>query len=349
MVKAVLDRLFFKHIKFYFDYSKFIISGNQISMLKLIHAVAFMLAASLVTGCERLAPVSPKEDAKPVVVATTTHMADLVRQIGGNHFTVIPLMKAGVDPHSYRATAKDITCLQSADLIVFHGLDLEGKMARILKETKRNSGNPFSPCENLSKEELLNDEDGTNSTDPHLWFSPDLWIQCGQQIARKLIELLPDKSSMLQANLKKFRKSVEEIDQWGKSLIETIPSHSRILITSHDAFRYFGEHFGIQVLALQGINTLAEAGLADRANLVQFIKKNKSPALFIESSVNPKALQEIARETGSVIGGTLFSDALGTEAQRVVGPNGEVLSAATWQGMMAHNLSTIQKALVKAP
>ena len=100
-------------------------------MLKLIHAVAFLLVASLVTSCERLAPVSPKEDAKPVVVATTTHMADLVRQIGGDHFTVIPLMKAGVDPHSYRATAKDITCLQSADLIVFHGLDLEGKMARI--------------------------------------------------------------------------------------------------------------------------------------------------------------------------------------------------------------------------
>lgn len=317
-------------------------------MLKLIHVVAILLASSLITSCERLARVSPKEDTKPVVVATTTHMADLVRQIGGDHLTVIPLMKAGVDPHSFRATAKDITCLQSADLIVFHGLDLEGKMARILKEAKLNSGNPFSPCENLPKEELLSDEDGAHNTDPHLWFSPDLWIQCGQEVAHKLAALLPDKSPILLANLEKFRKSVEEIDQWGKLLIETIPSQSRILITSHDAFRYFGEHFGIQVLALQGINTLAEAGLADRANLVQFIKDNKSPALFIESSVNPKALEEIARETGSVIGGTLFSDALGTEAQRVVGPNSMELSTATWQGMMAHNLSTIQKALVNA-
>jgi manganese/zinc/iron transport system substrate-binding protein len=317
-------------------------------MLRLIHAVAILLTALLITSCERLTPVSPKKNAKPVVVATTTHMADLVRQIGGEHLTVIPLMKAGVDPHSYRATAKDITFLQSADLIVFHGLDLEGKMARILKETKPIKINPFSPCENLPKEELLRDEDGTYNTDPHLWFSPDLWIQCGQQITHKLIELLPEKHSILQANFEEFRKSVEEIDQWGKSLIETIPSQSRILITSHDAFRYFGEHFGIQVLALQGINTLAEAGLADRANLVQFINENQSPALFIESCVNPKALQEIARETGSFIGGTLFSDALGTEAQRVVGPNSEELSTATWQGMMAHNLSTIQKALVKA-
>ena len=140
-------------------------------MLKLIHPVVILLTASLVTSCERLDPVSPKENAKPVLVATTTHMADLVRQIGGNHFTLIPLMKAGVDPHSYRATAKDITSLQSADLIVFHGLNLEGKMARVLKETKLNSGNPFSPCENLPKEELLSDEEGAHNTDPHLWLS----------------------------------------------------------------------------------------------------------------------------------------------------------------------------------
>jgi len=317
-------------------------------MLKLIYTVVILLTASLVTSCDRVVSVSPKEDTKPLVVATTTHMADLVRQIGGEHLTIIPLMKEGVDPHSYQATAKDITSLQSADLIVFHGLHLEGKMARVLKEAKLNSRNPFSPCENLPKEELLSDEDGGYNTDPHLWFSPDLWIQCGQQVAHKLTELLPSKSSALKTNFEKFRRSIEEIDQWGKSLIETIPLQSRILITSHDAFRYFGEHFGIQVLALQGINTLAEAGLADRANLVQFIKDNKSPALFIESSVNPKALQEIARETGSVIGGTLFSDALGTESQRVLGPNSHELSTSTWHGMMAHNLSTIQKALVKA-
>ena len=147
---------------------------------------------------------------------------------------------------------------------------------------------------------------------------------------------------MLQANLEEFRQSVEAIDQWGKSLIQTIPSQSRILITSHDAFRYFGEHFGIQVLALQGINTLAEAGLQTGQTWSNLSRDNQSPALFIESSVNPKALQEIARETGSVIGGTLFSDALGTEAQQVVGPNSELLSTVTWQGMMAHNLSTIQ-------
>ena len=112
--------------------------------------------------------------------------------------------------------------------------------------------------------------------------------------------------------------------------------------------RYFGRHFDIKVVALQGINTIAEAGLADRANLVDFIRKHNSPALFVESSVNPKALKEIARETGSVIGGTLFSDALGPDTEFARSPKGENLATSTWQGMMAHNLRTIEKALKKA-
>lgn len=317
-------------------------------MQSIINIVAILLAGWFLTGCEKFGTTQKKEHQKPIVVATTTHIADLASQIGGECITVIPLMKAGVDPHSYRATANDITHLQTADLILFHGLSLEGKMARVFQETKLNRRYPFSPCENLPQDQLLNSEEGQH-TDPHIWFSPDLWILCGQEIANKLSDLIPQQSSVFQSNFQYFRDSVETIDRWGKSIIETIPFQSRILITSHDAFRYFGKHFGIEVVALQGINTLSEAGLADRANLVEFILKHNSPALFIESSVNPKALEEIARETGSVIGGTLFSDALGTDTQQCVGPDGQDLSTATWQGMMVHNLRTIQEALKKAP
>jgi manganese/zinc/iron transport system substrate-binding protein len=119
------------------------------------------------------------------------------------------------------------------------------------------------------------------------------------------------------------------------------------LITSHDAFQYFGDHFEIRVIGLQGINTMVEAGLADRTNLSDFIEKHQSPALFVESSVNPKALEEIAKETGASIGGTLFSDALGTGNEFVKGPTGENFSTATWQGMMVHNLIVIEQALNK--
>lgn len=318
-------------------------------MHRFMMVMPVLLVSWFIAGCGKSDFTIRKDPQKPVVVATTTHLADLIRQIGGEHLSVIQMMKAGVDPHSYRATAQDITHLQSADLIVYHGLSLEGKMARVFKDTTLSRRPPFSPCANLANDQLLSGEDKDQVTDPHIWFSPDLWIQCGQSLTTELSGLLPEKSTEFNANFLKFRKSVEKMDRWGKSVIQSIPPASRILITSHDAFRYFGDHFGIRVIALQGINTLTEAGLADRTNLVEFIDLHNSPALFIESSVNPKALKEIARETGSIIGGTLFSDALGSEDQSALGPNEEVLSTATWQGMMAHNLRTIQKALHQVP
>lgn len=316
-------------------------------MLKCLLIGFISIAVWLNSGCENMAVPKSSDEQKPKVVATTTHLADLVRQIAGKHVEVIPLMKAGVDPHSYRATAKDIAHLQSADLIIFHGLSLEGKMARVLEDTQSGQKAPYSPCIDLPQDLLL--RESKHTIDPHVWFSPDLWTLCGRSFTDKLIDFYPDKSSLFEANFQKFKKSVKRIDEWGQSMVGSIPVSSRVLITSHDAFQYFGNHFHIEVVALQGINTSTEAGLADRTNLVDFIRKHNSPALFIESSVNPKALKEIARESGSVIGGTLFSDALGAPTQFAKGPDNEHLSTATWQGMMAHNIRTIAQALQKTP
>ena len=115
-----------------------------------------------------------------------------------------------------------------------------------------------------------------------------MWIQCGHLLSQKFSEFLPQNQESFASNFLQFKQSVKELDHWGKALVGGLPETSRILITSHDAFRYFGRHFDIRVVALQGINTIAEAGLADRTNLVDFIRKHHSPALFVESSVNPK-------------------------------------------------------------
>ncbi len=302
---------------------------------------------TLVVGCGGPQKADTAMDAKPLVVATTTQLSDLARQIGGDHIEVVSLMKPGVDPHSYQASAQDITNLHSADFVLFHGLSLEGKIARVLENVKMKGKFHFSPCVALPKEQLIQGEDTSAPIDPHLWFSPDLWIQCGHLLSQKFSEFLPQNQESFASNFLQFKQSVKELDHWGKALVGGLPETSRTLITSHDAFRYFGRHFDIRVVALQGINTIAEAGLADRTNLVDFIRKHHSPALFVESSVNPKALKEIARETGSVIGGTLFSDALGSDSQFAQGPKGENLPTSTWQGMMAHNLRTIEKALQK--
>jgi len=310
----------------------------------------FSLLLVLVSCASLISCTNSNEDRSDVtenykLLATTTHLADLARQIGGDRIEVDALMGAGVDPHSYRASAEDIARLHEADFILFHGLSLEGKIARVLQETKRKGKVHFSPCEEIPRNKLIFTNDTNQTVDPHLWFDPDLWISCAQALTLKLSQVMPEEQSFFKANLSAFKASVRTIDRWGKSLLLSIPKSQRILITSHDAFQYFGNHFAIRVIGLQGVNTLAEAGLADRTNLVDFIQKHQSPALFVESSVNPKALEEIAKETGANIGGTLFSDALGTDKQFTQGPDGNNHSTANWQGMMVHNLNVIKKAL----
>ena len=157
-----------------------------------------------------------------------------MHQIAGEHIDVIPLMKAGVDPHSYRATAKDIAHLQSADLIIFHGLSLEGKMARVLEDTQSGQKAPYSPCVDLPQDLLLIESEHT--IDPHVWFSPDLWILCGRSFTDKLTDFYPDNSSLFEANFQKFKKSVKRIDEWGQSMVGSIPVSSRVLITKSRCF-----------------------------------------------------------------------------------------------------------------
>ena len=299
----------------------------------------------VIGGCGKDDVEQTKEQQVLQVLATTTHLADLARQIGGDKIAVSSLMNPGVDPHSFRASAQDINRLHSADLVLYHGLALEGKIAQVLESAKASSQAYFSPCEEVSSSSLIYSGEANQSIDPHLWFSPDIWTSCARVLSDQLAKVLPEYKENFQSNLEAFENSVRQVDQWGQSLMLSIAEPQRVLITSHDAFQYFGQHFKVKVVGLQGINTLVEAGLADRANLVDFIRRHQSPALFVESSVNPKALEEIAKESGAVIGGTLFSDALGAEDQTVQGIDGTPLSAATWQGMMVHNLSTIARAL----
>ena len=317
-----------------------------------IHKLFFLrllpgILGLLIGGCGRDGFERANEQQVLQVLATTTHLADLARQIGGDKIAVSSLMKPGVDPHSFRASAHDINRLHRADLVLYHGLALEGKIAQVLEGAKKSGHAYFSPCEEISAKLLIHTGDANQSVDPHLWFSPDLWIACAQSLSDQLAKVLPEYEENFHVNLEAFENSVRQIDQWGQSLMRSIPEPRRVLITSHDAFQYFGQHFKVKVVGLQGINTLVEAGLADRANLVDFIRRHQSPALFVESSVNPKALEEISKESGAVIGGTLFSDALGAKGQTVPGIDGKPLSVATWEGMMVHNLSTIAKALNK--
>ena len=255
-------------------------------------------------------------------------------------------MGPGVDPHLYKPTAGDISAITSCDLLIYHGLKLEGKLGATLEKAKENQVTTYSVCSVIADGKLL--EFGSEDDlypDPHLWFSPDLWVECMLGVAQRLGTAFPSQKDQIIAKAKDIKSQWLEIAEWARTELNSIPKHKRILVTSHDAFRYFGEFYDIEVIALQGISTSQEAGLADRTNLVDFIREKGIGCVFVESSVNPKAIKEIANETGISIGAPLYSDALGDGSQIVIGPREKSLSCNSWAGMTIYNVQSILEGL----
>lgn len=271
------------------------------------------------------------------VVATTTVVADLVEQVGGDLVVVESLMADGVDPHSYRATPRDIDKLVRADLIVANGLHLEGKLAELLKRIGHKR--PFVAVGNaVPKTELL--PIGNNLFDPHIWFDAKLWSYCPSAVADALSKLDGGSAERYHQGAVKYAAELLELDEMVRQKIKKIPDQRRVLITAHDAFRYFGRAYGIEVVGVQGTSTESEAGLADMNQLVDLVVTRRIPAVFVETSVsdrNVTALIEGAAARGHTVrlGGRLYSDALGP-----VGAGGDTLQRA-----LLSNVDTIVGAL----
>ena len=226
---------------------------------------------------------------------------------------------------------------------------LEGRMGHALEQADKKGIASIAATSDIPQALLLssNDEGTDGHDDPHVWFSPEIWSVCVNTVMNKLIELDPKSEMEFRENAQVTLRQLEEIKVWSLDQVRQIPPERRKLVTSHDAFRYLGKDLGVEVIGLQGISTSIEAGLADRANLVDFIKKQNIPAIFVETSVNPAAMNEIAKESGVFIGGELFSDALGPPGESAIGPAGKSFDLDSWGGMMVHNISTLVKGLGK--
>ena len=285
-----------------------------------------------------LASWNTLEAASPIrVIATTTVVADLVKQVGGDLVVVESLMADGVDPHSYRATPRDIDRLVRADLIVANGLHLEGKLAELLERIGRKR--PFVAVGNaVPKNELLSI--GNDLFDPHIWFDAKLWSYCPSAVADALSQLDSKAALDYRQRAGKYSKDLLELDKNVKRKFKEIPPQRRFRITAHDAFRYFGRAYGLEVIGVQGTSTESEAGLADMNQLVELVVQRKIPAVFVETSVsdrNVTALIEGAAARGHRVrlGGRLYSDALGP-----AGGGGDTLERA-----LLANVDTIIEAL----
>lgn len=270
----------------------------------------------LLAGCA--APAADKNAAedKINVVATTTMLADLSETIGGERVAVNGLMGPGIDPHLYQASAGDVTLMQKADVVVYNGLHLEGKMGEIFENLSGQGAAVICIEAGLDESKLLAWEEDSAIHDPHIWFDVSLWQAAARTVAEGLSQVDPDGKAAYQANLNAYLKELDETDTYIRSRAAELPEAQRVLVTAHDAFQYFGKAYGFEVHGLQGISTESEAGTADVRELADFIAERRIKAIFVESSVPPKtieALQAAVRAKGFdvVIGGELYSDSLG--------------------------------------
>ena len=286
--------------------------NNVLTKLNLVIAVC--VAMMLLISCGKGGATSGK---KIKVTTTTTMLSDLVKTIGGDKVEVTGLMGEGVDPHLYSASAGDIEKLGNADIIVYGGLHLEGKMTEIFEKLTSQNKNILNVGDKLDKSKIhLVDQ---NTPDPHVWFNTELWEKEAEAIEAELSKFDPKNSEYYKENLKKYKVELVELTNYVKTEFSKIPEKSRVLVTAHDAFNYFGEQFGLQVKAIQGVSTDSETGTKNISDLANFIVQRNIKAIFVESSVPKKsieALQEAVKARGKEvkIGGELYSDSLGDEA-----------------------------------
>jgi len=312
--------------------------------LTLLLAPVILLIA--LTSCSRRSPDpnasgAPGTPTDPVrVVATTGMVGDLARQIGGDRIALTALMGPGVDPHLYKATASDVTALQRAAVVLYSGLHLEGRMTELLEQMNSASRRVVAVTSALPPERLRPTDDAGKSHDPHVWFDVALWAECTGPVAEALASADPAHAAAYRERAAATRARLLELHDWVQQTLAQIPAERRILVTSHDAFGYFGAAYGFEVIGLQGISTVTEAGLADMAKLSDFIRDRKVPALFVESSVSHATLERISADTGVRIGGELFSDAMGSPGQMEEG-----YDIGTYEGMIRHNVNALLKAL----
>ncbi len=295
---------------------------------------SFLVFFILIVSCKW----QPKQfiDSKQIV-CTTSIIGDIVKQLVGNKYKVTTLMGAGVDPHIYEAKPSDVRALGNASVIILNGLHLEGKMSDLFHRLrKEKTVIEFSNGMEASKLIRLN----SHSFDPHVWFDIELWHQGIIHCKNQLQNEYPKDSSFFEDNYLKLKVSLDNLQKEVINEINELEPSKRILITSHDAFHYFGKAYNVKVKALQGVSTVTEPGMRNVSNLVDFLVKEKIPAVFIESSVSPKAINsviEACKERGHnlKIGGMLYSDALG----------GDNSNADTYIKMIRKNTSTFCKSM----
>lgn len=273
------------------------------------------------------------------VVATIGMIADVAQEVGGECVNVEAMMGPGVDPHLYQASASDVATLRNAEQIFYSGYSLEGQLGDVLERFSERTPTLAVAPASIDPASLITSQD-VYGIDPHLWMDVSLWAQTLPTLNAALSEARPDCAATFDANTERYQTQLLALHEWVTDSIASIPDEQRILVTAHDAFGYFGRAYDIDVEGIQGISTETETGIADIRNMTDIVVDRAVPALFIESTINPRTVQAVidaAQQRGQVveIGGELYSDAMG-DPDTVDG---------TYMGMIYRNTQHIVEAL----
>lgn len=276
-----------------------------------------------------------QDNERPLVVATASIFADMAEVIGGGEVDVRSIVPVGGDPHIYEPTPGDARLVADADLILRNGLTFEGWLDELIA----HSGTKARVVTITEGVDAIRSEKYQNSTDPHAWMDAVFGQIYIRNIADALLGLDTLKREIFEFNHGLYQQQLEDLHHEMVEQIRSIPEDQRILITSHDAFRYYGRRYGIQVEAILGTSTDADAQTSDIIRLSNIIREKKIPAVFIESTVNPKLLEQLAKDNRARIGGQLYSDSIGDKDS----------PAPTYLDMLRYNTRTIVEALRQPP
>lgn len=290
-------------------------------------------------GCSGGSTQAGNEQATINIVTTTGMITDITRQIAGDRAQVIGLMNSGIDPHLFQPTRNDIQTLMSADIVFYNGLHLEGKMIDALERVDKSTPT-HAVTESIDKSTLFAPPEFEGNFDPHVWMDPTAWKQAAMVIHDTLVEFDPDGASEYDQNAWALYSKIDALDAYASASLGSIPIEQRVLVTAHDAFSYFGRRYNIEVVGIQGISTESEAGVRDIERLVNLLVTRKVKAVFIETTVSDRNIMALiagAQSQGHdvLVGGSLFSDAMGKEGTY----------EGTYIGMIDHNVTLITRAL----
>jgi manganese/zinc/iron transport system substrate-binding protein len=276
---------------------------------------------------------SVKTASKGKIVCTTGMIASVVHEIAGNSLDIICLMGPGVDPHIYKAKPTDVVHIQEADLLLYNGLHLEGQMVELFEDL--HATKKVFAVSSFIDDSLCMQVD-EHVYDPHIWHDVSLWQQIVMPLKDQLCTIFPDHAEQFNTNALHYLKKLKNLHHLMQKTFATIPVEKRILVTAHDAFGYFGKAYGFEVVALQGVSTDVQPGLADITKLMNFIIEQHIPVVFIESCVPKKSIETVVQMAERLgrkvqVGKELLADALGSPEK----------NADSYIGMMYYNMYVI--------